>query len=228
MIGGRPTEREIRRRSIEIWTACLVVLALAILFMRPRLADGAELVLVPVMLVLAGAVFRKTILAGILLLSLADLIVACSSDGEEMSEIVILGLIFGAAAGAGIVIGMFSTQRAHPSVVGPTPESETIVTGRAHRSAATDDGQALAGLLAKLSRRERDVALLILDGHSAREIGKRLFISERTVETHMANIYDKLNVHSRRELVEHLRSGTPVPTAGSDGKRRFRRGSGAR
>jgi DNA-binding CsgD family transcriptional regulator len=225
MTGGRPTQRDVRRRNIEIWAGCLVVLSLGILFMRPSLANGAELVLVPVMLVLAGAVFRKTVLAGILLLSLADLIIACSSDGEDMSEIVILGLIFVAAAGAGIVIGMFSTQRAHPSVLGPTHESEIVVPGRAHRPASADDGQALAGLLAKLSRRERDVALLVLDGHSAREIGKRLFISERTVETHMANIYDKLNVHSRRELVEHLRSGPPARTAAANERRRFRRRS---
>jgi DNA-binding CsgD family transcriptional regulator len=225
MIGGGPTQRDARRRSIEIWAGCLVVLALAILFMQPRLTNGAELVLVPVALVLAGAVYRRAILAGVLVVSLADLVVACSSEHEAMSETVILGLIFVAAAGAGIAIGTCSNQRSRHGDLDATREPETVVTGRAHRSAVADDGPALAGLLAKLSRRERDVALLVLEGHSARQIGTRLFISERTVETHMANIYDKLNVHSRRELVDHLRGGTFKRGEETVVKRRFGRRS---
>jgi DNA-binding CsgD family transcriptional regulator len=224
--GGLP-QRDTRRRSIDIWAGCLVVLALVILFLQPRVADGAELVVVPVMLVLVGAIFRRAILAGVLVLSLADLILACRSDKQVMGEIVILGVIFVIAAGAGIAIGMYTTQRDHPRV-GSTHEAEIVVTGRAHRAVPADDDLALSGLLAKLSRRERDVALLVLEGQSAREIGKRLFISERTVETHMANIYDKVNVHSRRELVEHLRSGPPAPSPGEDVRRRFRRRSASR
>jgi DNA-binding CsgD family transcriptional regulator len=223
--GGLP-QRDTRRRSIDIWAGCLVVLALVILFVQPRVADGAELVVVPVMLVLVGAIFRRAILAGVLVLSLADLILACRSDKQVMGEIAILGLIFVVAAGAGIAIGMYTTQRDHPRG-GSTHESEIVVTGRAHRAVPADDDLALSGLLAKLSRRERDVALLVLEGQSAREIGKRLFISERTVETHMANIYDKVNVHSRRELVEHLRSVPPAPSPGADVRRRFRRRSGS-
>lgn len=52
-----------------------------------------------------------------------------------------------------------------------------------------------------LSDRERDVAVLAARGDTAREIGEHLFIGRRTVETHLANVYLKLGVASKRELV---------------------------
>jgi DNA-binding CsgD family transcriptional regulator len=42
---------------------------------------------------------------------------------------------------------------------------------------------------------------LAIEGHTAREIGARLHIGERTVETHLANAYVKLGVTSRFDLV---------------------------
>jgi pimeloyl-ACP methyl ester carboxylesterase/DNA-binding CsgD family transcriptional regulator len=53
---------------------------------------------------------------------------------------------------------------------------------------------------ASLTRRERRVVDLAVHGYSAREIGERLLISERTVETHIAHVYRKLGVASRLEL----------------------------
>jgi len=52
-----------------------------------------------------------------------------------------------------------------------------------------------------LSRREREVARLAAGGLSAREIAERLFVSERTVETHLTHIYAKLGVDSKLDLV---------------------------
>ena len=57
-----------------------------------------------------------------------------------------------------------------------------------------------AGVTA-LSAREREVARLAIDGRTAREIGERLFIGPRTVETHLANVYAKLGISSRLDLV---------------------------
>lgn len=54
-----------------------------------------------------------------------------------------------------------------------------------------------------LTARERQVAALAVEGLTAREIGQRLYIGERTVETHLANIYAKYGVHSRVELLRH-------------------------
>lgn len=51
-----------------------------------------------------------------------------------------------------------------------------------------------------LTRTEQRVAGLMLDGLSYPAIGKRLFISHRTVETHAAHIFQKLGIESRRDL----------------------------
>ena len=53
-----------------------------------------------------------------------------------------------------------------------------------------------------LTRRERDVAALAAAGLPAKEIGRRLFIGERTVEGHLARAYTKLGVRSKSELAE--------------------------
>jgi DNA-binding CsgD family transcriptional regulator len=54
---------------------------------------------------------------------------------------------------------------------------------------------------AALSARERQVATLASKGFVAREIAEQLFIGERTVETHLANIYAKLGVTSKLDLI---------------------------
>lgn len=51
-----------------------------------------------------------------------------------------------------------------------------------------------------LTRRELEVAALASHGFTAAEIGSRLHISERTVESHLANAYAKLAIHSRAAL----------------------------
>jgi DNA-binding CsgD family transcriptional regulator len=52
-----------------------------------------------------------------------------------------------------------------------------------------------------LTRREREVARLAAQGHTAREIAEHLSITERTVEGHLSNVYAKLDVASKLELV---------------------------
>ena len=51
-----------------------------------------------------------------------------------------------------------------------------------------------------LSRTETQVVELVTKGLTNREIGARLFISRRTVETHVSHIFRKLDVSSRVEL----------------------------
>jgi DNA-binding NarL/FixJ family response regulator len=54
-----------------------------------------------------------------------------------------------------------------------------------------------------LSRRECEVLTLVAEGRSNREIGDRLFISDRTVGRHLTNIYNKLGVTSRTQAVRY-------------------------
>jgi DNA-binding CsgD family transcriptional regulator len=61
-------------------------------------------------------------------------------------------------------------------------------------------------LPAELTKRERQVASLAAEGLSSPQIASRLFIGRRTVESHLAHVYAKLDVHGRRELAHRLRS----------------------
>jgi ATP/maltotriose-dependent transcriptional regulator MalT len=65
-----------------------------------------------------------------------------------------------------------------------------------------------------LSRREREIAVLIAEGKTNKQIGVELFISERTVETHVRHILQKFGVSSRAAVASALaresRAGEPV------------------
>ncbi|HXZ99601.1 MAG TPA: helix-turn-helix transcriptional regulator, partial [Candidatus Binatia bacterium] len=66
-----------------------------------------------------------------------------------------------------------------------------------------------------LTSRERQISLLAREGMTVRAIAERLFLSERTVESHLAHSYDKLGVSGRaalRKLDDDL-SARPVSTA---------------
>lgn len=56
----------------------------------------------------------------------------------------------------------------------------------------------------KLSPREKDVLAYVVKGRNARFAAEKLFITESTAKTHIANIYRKANVHSQQELLDVL------------------------
>jgi two-component system response regulator NreC len=58
-----------------------------------------------------------------------------------------------------------------------------------------------AGPLEKLSDREREVLALTAEGYSSAEIGKKLFLSPKTVDTYRARLMQKLGLSHRSELV---------------------------
>jgi DNA-binding NarL/FixJ family response regulator len=80
---------------------------------------------------------------------------------------------------AGFVLDAFSSSAA----AAPAAEEE-----------ATDPGLDL------LSAREREVMQLLARGYTYREIGSRLFISVKTVESHASNVLRKLQLSNRNEL----------------------------
>ncbi|MBO4364880.1 MAG: helix-turn-helix transcriptional regulator, partial [Eggerthellaceae bacterium] len=52
------------------------------------------------------------------------------------------------------------------------------------------------------SKREKDVLRQLAMGHDATRISEELSISWNTVRTHTRNVYAKLGVHSRQEVVD--------------------------
>ncbi len=55
-----------------------------------------------------------------------------------------------------------------------------------------------------LTKRECEVASVLVEGKTNKEISKVLFIEETTVKNHLQNIYSKLNVNTRLELLKKL------------------------
>lgn len=54
-----------------------------------------------------------------------------------------------------------------------------------------------------LTEREREILKLVAEGYTNNQIAERLVISPKTVDTHRTHIMDKLNLHSRAELVKY-------------------------
>ena len=84
-----------------------------------------------------------------------------------------------------------------------TPKAATLLLSR-HRESDEEDDVSLR----ILSTREQEVLALTAEGFSSREIGKKLFISPKTVDTYRARIMEKLRLTHRVELVRFaLRAG---------------------
>ncbi|OYO04993.1 hypothetical protein CGZ95_01405 [Enemella evansiae] len=95
---------------------------------------------------------------------------------------------------------------------------EALAWGTSH---ATDHRAAVAGALAELgaltppasghpaglTRREAQIAELVADGLSNKEIGARLTISPRTVDGHVEKILHKFDVHTRAQVAVRMRQG---------------------
>jgi DNA-binding CsgD family transcriptional regulator len=64
---------------------------------------------------------------------------------------------------------------------------------------------------APLTGREREVASLVADGATNREIATMLFLSPKTVERHVSNALRKLGARNRAELASRMRDGTARP-----------------
>jgi DNA-binding NarL/FixJ family response regulator len=56
-------------------------------------------------------------------------------------------------------------------------------------------------ILARLTRREREVLMALAEGLSDREIAQRLFVTKDTVHSHMVNLLGKLGVESRMQAL---------------------------
>jgi DNA-binding CsgD family transcriptional regulator len=49
----------------------------------------------------------------------------------------------------------------------------------------------------RLTKREAEVLSLVILGKSSKEVADALYVSKRTVDFHLANVYNKLNVNNR-------------------------------
>ena len=77
-------------------------------------------------------------------------------------------------------------------------------------------GERPDGGLRALTRAEASVAALVAEGHTNREVAASLVVSVKTVESHLARIYDKLGVRSRTELAIEWRPDVDAAGRASD------------
>jgi DNA-binding CsgD family transcriptional regulator len=97
--------------------------------------------------------------------------------------------------------------------------SAAAALGRARVLAARCDGARTPGLrdlgtdaaLASLTDREREVVALAVAGLTNREVADRLYVSVRTVNTHLYRAYAKLGVNDRAQLAPIVSPGPPAP-----------------
>jgi DNA-binding NarL/FixJ family response regulator len=107
-------------------------------------------------------------------------------DEGEARENLVATVAFWRRAGATWFLGRLATwARAHNLTVPPV----------ARPSASAKTG---------LTRRERQVAGLVAEGFSNRQIAERLVISERTAESHVERIMDKLAVRNRAGIAARM------------------------
>lgn len=73
-----------------------------------------------------------------------------------------------------------------------------LVENQAHPQKSKND----TAKLAELTEREKEILTLIAEGNSNKEIGQKLFISHRTVDTHRTNLAKKLEVKNIAGLIK--------------------------
>ena len=114
----------------------------------------------------------------------ADLMVAVG-DGWEASRI----------------LGQAALDQSDPKV------ARRLLEAARSASIEVTDAAGDGGLVALgLSEREAEVAQLVCDGKTYKEIGAQLYISPKTVEHHVANIRQKLGAESRADMVAMVRA----------------------
>ena len=81
----------------------------------------------------------------------------------------------------------------------------SVAPGMALAPKPSDSTSSEEAHLVKLTKREIEVLTHVIQGKSSKEVAETLFVSKRTVDFHLANVYDKLHVNNR---VQALRRAT--------------------
>jgi DNA-binding CsgD family transcriptional regulator/tetratricopeptide (TPR) repeat protein len=97
-------------------------------------------------------------------------------------------------------IGWLAHRRMALSLIAPSAQKKQGLQKNSLRSSFRP---VVAGA-SKLTKREEEIAELVLQGFTNRDIARELSISENTVESHMTSIMNRLGIRSRHQLVDTL------------------------
>jgi two-component system response regulator NreC len=125
------------------------------------------------------------------------LILSQHDDTEYIGRLIkagVSGYILKHALGTDLLSAIRAVARGefylYPSI------ASRVINGYLGKKEITDD------LYEKLTDREKQIMKLLAEGNTAKEIASLLDISVKTVIAHQTNIYEKLNIHSRTELIK--------------------------
>jgi DNA-binding NarL/FixJ family response regulator len=101
-----------------------------------------------------------------------------------------------------LAAGLELAERCGASALAERAREELIATGARPRRAMRTGVDAL-------TPGERRVASLAAGGQTNRDIAQALFVTEKTIETHLSHAYRKLDIHSRSQLTSALAARPP-------------------
>ena len=85
--------------------------------------------------------------------------------------------------------------------IGGAPMSPSIARKALSRSTFNEDAGVKNDVAERLSERERNVLKLVVEGKDYKAIAEKLFLSTHTIRKHIANIYEKLHVSSKAQVI---------------------------
>jgi len=128
------------------------------------------------------------------------LVLSASGEHNDVLEAVKAGAAGYLVKSAGAEELLTAVQRTADGFPVFTPGLAGLVLGEYRRLAGSDrSGPAVPAL----TERETDVLRLVAKGLTARQIGERLGVSHRTVETHVQSTLRKLQLHNRVQLARY-------------------------
>jgi DNA-binding NarL/FixJ family response regulator len=149
-----------------------------------------------------GATSGVAAIAGILekLPETRVLVLSASGEHTDVLEAVKAGATGYLVKSAGVEELLAAVRRTADGYPVFTPGLAGLVLGEYRRLAAEPSGR---GDAPAITERETDVLRLVAKGLTARQIGERLRLSHRTVESHVQNTLRKLQLHNRAQLVRY-------------------------
>lgn len=147
-----------------------------------------------------GATSGVTAIVGILEKLPATRVLVLSASGEhaDVLEAVKAGAIGYLVKSAGVDELVAAVRRTADGFPVFTPGLAGLVLGEFRRLAGEPAGEPPV-----LTERETEVLRFVAKGLTARQIGERLVVSHRTVESHVQNTLRKLQLHNRVQLVRY-------------------------
>lgn len=119
------------------------------------------------------------------------------------------GIVAALFAGLGIWLGLKLTRPRETVIVREVPVHVEVRVPTSADGAFTRDEARVRAL--GITPRELEILEAMAAGFSNREIAQRLFVSENTVKTHAARLFDKLQARRRTQAVQSAREAGLIP-----------------